>query len=74
MLKVGVPRTLRSKLELEEGLSAEVVAEEIRYRIWEQKRWMLLALVKAVGNTIAIELTTKVTDIERNVSIMGYPG
>lgn len=69
VLKVGVPRTLRSKLELEEGLSAEVVAEEIRYRIWEQKRWMLLALVKAVGNTIAIELTTKVTDIERNGGI-----
>jgi len=68
ILEVGTCRTLRTKIILSADLTPEVLAEEIRFRIWERKKFMLLELVKEIGNEIAIQAAEEVTEIEKNVS------
>merc|ERR1712130_277160 len=64
MLEMGVSRKLRKKREIDVEMGLSELVEEIRFRIWEHKRWMLLDLVKIVGHKVAIEVANEVYEIE----------
>jgi hypothetical protein len=67
LVKMGQSRSLRTKLEIDETMPLEVLSEEIRFRIWEQKRWMLKELVEEMGPAVAIEIVNEVSEIEKRV-------
>jgi len=64
MLEMGVSRKLRKKREIVDEMNLNELVDEIRFRIWEHKRWMLLDLVKTVGHKVAIETANEVHEIE----------
>ena len=67
MLEMGVSRKLRKKREIDDEMNLNELVDEIRFRIWEHKRWMLLDLVKTVGHKVAIETANQVHEIELKV-------
>lgn len=69
LVKMGQSRSLRTKLEIDETMPLEVLSEEIRFRIWEQKRWMLKELVEEMGPAVAIEIVNEVSEIEKRGGI-----
>ena len=70
VLKIGVPRKLKKKVEITEESPLEDLTEEIRFRIWEKKRHMLREIIEIIGPKIAIELANQVAEIELKVKTL----